>query len=430
MRKTRLNQELILKLMSLCAIAYLCFYYRQGGIKDTGIEVPNLRDVGVYIDAGRAVLNGLNPYSTVGSRFGDLGPIPIAILSYVVPFKFTTLFFQLINLICVYYFINVFGNLYGTKNRDLIFLTCLFIAPTREMLVTNQVTGMLMGLIALGYSLYLHAIKTGTFPTLILSGLMFAVAGDLKPHIVGVFLLCLAANSRTYKLLIVTASSWLVGHLVIDLSQRRILEKDWLESMRSLQERSSQGKLGDSVSFWPWIYKLLNVEGLPGILTTLPITLALIACIVISRRKEFKSIIPWAFLVPSLSIYFHFYDAVPIFVIILIMLRLNVDGSILALIAFLLIPKEYLEIKNQLLIIFFMILWIYFSKRPHSFLKIPAVYISVNMLHILNSFLTKDEYLLQSLVVSESLIMAAFLAYKLTVELSKFENGVENSGTT
>lgn len=423
-------QRVIFRIISFISAAYLCYYYRQGGIKDVGITEPGLRDVGVYVEAGKAVFAGLNPYETVGNRFGTLGPLPITLLSYLVPSEFLTFFFQAINLMGIYLFLFVFVRLYKNQLADPIFLTILFFAPTREMLTTNQITGIIMGLIAFGYLMYARYLEQKSFADLVISGVSFAFAADLKPHLVALFILFLSVSNRKLNVLFASLASWSLGHLAIDISQGRILEIDWLASLQVIQYRSSQGTLGDSVSFWPIIYKLLGVDGLPGTVTNLPLFLTTIFALRYCIKSDLARALPWVFLIPSTSIYFHYYDAIPAFLIALLLIKDRVKIPALVFIGLTLIPKEYQSIRNQILVILFLSLWTYFSMNPRKIGKIVLAFLLVNAIHFMNNQITDDKYFMQTLVVSESLILCALTLITLTRNsnfLQGFKNFIDNS---
>ena len=410
-------QSVFLRLISIFSVFYLCFYYRQGGVKDIGIANPSLRDIGVYIDAGKAVLAGLNPYETVGNRFGTLGPLPIALLSYLVPSEFLTFFFQAINLAGIYFFLFVFARHYGKGLVDPIFLTIIFFASTREMLTTNQITGILMGLIAIGYLFYLRFLDGKSRWTLLVSGVCFALAADLKPHLVAFFILYLCLCNRRISPLVSSFAIWVIGHLIIDLAQGRILEIDWLHSLQDLQIQSSKGILGDSVSFWPLIYKLLGVSGLPTFVTILPLILALLFGVKYSLNNDLTKIVPWIFLMPSLSIYFHFYDGIPAFLMALVVIKGQVNLRVLVFIGFVLIPKEFQSIENQILVMAFLFMWAYISSNNVKIHTVILAYLLINSIHFLNTQITNDPYLMQSLVVSESLIFCTASLFRINRSL-------------
>jgi hypothetical protein len=330
----------------------------------------------------------------------------------------------------IYLFLFVFARLYKIRLIDPIFLTILFFAPTREMLTTNQITGIIMGFIAFGYLMYIRSLERNSFVYLFISGASFAFAADLKPHLVALFILFLSVSNRKINVLFASLASWALGHLAIDISQGRILEIDWLASLQVIQYRSSQGTLGDSVSFWPIVYKLLGVDGLPGSATILPLFLATIFALKYCIRSDFARALAWVFLIPSTSIYFHYYDAVPAFLIALLLIKDRVKIPALVFMGLTLIPKEYQSIRNQILVVLFLSLWTYFSISPRRIGKIVLALLLVNAIHIINNQITEDEYFMQTLVVSESLILCALSLLTSTKNsnfLKSFKNFIDNS---
>jgi hypothetical protein len=324
----------------------------------------------------------------------------------------------------------VFARHYGTRFADPIFFTILFFAPTREMLTTNQITGIIMGLIASGYLMYIRFLDLKSRWNLLISGVCFAFAADLKPHLVALFILYLSINNRKINVLITSLVFWLLGHLIIDVSQGEILEVDWLNSLQELQVRSSQGMLGDSVSFWPIVYKLLGVDGLPSLVTSVPLIVVSVIGARYCFKSDFAKVLPWIFLIPSVSIYFHYYDAIPGFLITILLIKNRINIFTLIFIGFTLIPKEYQSIKNQILMISFIFLWTYISANKVRIRKVGIAFVFVNVIHLFNSQITADEYFMQTLVVSESLVLSALSLATLnknSYALKRFKDFINNS---
>lgn len=428
----KLEANLVLyKVASLVSALYLCFYYRQGGLKDAGISVPGPRDAGVYIATGRAILEGVNPYTTIGNRFGTVGVIPIGLLSYIVPSNLHTLLIQTLNLIGIYYFLVVVSQLYDKTNVYLVFLTTLFLAPTREMLATNQITGILMGLLAGGFSAFLKYQINSIQKYIYISGTLFAISIDLKPHIAGIFILLLCITYRNVILAIVTSAFIVLTHLIVDLSQHRILERDWINVLKALQDRSTTGTLGDSVSFWPIIYKIARINGLPSTVTTITMLLVLCGSIFVALNGNFTKVIALSFLVPSLGIYFHYYDAIPFFSITLLYLAAKRKVSLAALIflGFTLVPIEFQIPKNQILVIAFIILWTSGSKLLKRIQLTLLSVAFINLIHLANLRLTDNQYFTQSLIVTESIVFGTYVILKRTNNMSsnKRQDSIYNS---
>ena len=126
-----------------------------------------------------------------------------------------------------------------------------------------------------------------------------------------------------------------------------------------------------------------------------------------------------SFLAPSLFIYFHFYDVVPLTVILAILV-LRVKNHILVAfsVSMYLIPIEYMSIKNTILVYAFIILLtVLKSKRLEKTIWIRNSLLSITgwamsyLLHTFNSILGFSDHLLQSLIVTECLIIVTVLFY-------------------
>jgi hypothetical protein len=390
-------------------IAYLCFYYRQGGIKDQGLENPGVRDVGVYIEAGRAVLQGVNPYRILDIRFGTFGPVPFGIASYLIPDSFQTIFFQLINLGGIYLFILIFGRRHPNSNVLLVFFTVILTSATRELLVTNQITGILMGLIAIGYHLVDSAKYTSNRAIMVIPSFCFAVAIDLKPHLIFIFVFMLAISKGKYLLLLTTGTVWLVAHLIIDVSQRTFLELDWLNTLIRLSQAAESGELGDSVTFWPLVTHAFPGLSIPTLVMSLPFLLGVALLFKYAKKRDFEDLMGWILILPSISIYFHFYDLIPAMAFVLIRYSAIPSTLVLTPIAFFLISIEWSELRNQIMIISVLLIWKLKSGGEIKILKLLMSVIALGLLYILNSELATSPQMKQTLAVSECTIMVGLL---------------------
>ena len=390
-------------------IAYLCYYYRQGGIKDHGLENPGVRDVGVYIEAGRAVLQGVNPYRILDIRFGTFGPVPFGIASYLIPDSFQTIFFQLINLGGIYLFILILGHRFPNCNTSLVFFTVILTSATRELLVTNQITGILMGLIAIGYHLVDSARYTSNRFILVLASFCFAIAIDLKPHLIFIFVLMLAISKRKYLLLLTTGTVWVVAHLIIDVSQRTFLELDWLNTLMRLSHAAESGKLGDSVTFGPIVTNAFPGLNIPTFVMSIPYLLGVVVLLKYARKKDFADLMGWILILPSISIYFHFYDLIPAMALVLLRHSAILSTLVLTPIAFFLISIEWDELRNQILIISVLLIWKLKSHGEIKLLQLLKSVIVLVILYILNSELATSPQMKQTLAVSECTIMVGLL---------------------
>jgi hypothetical protein len=126
-----------------------------------------------------------------------------------------------------------------------------------------------------------------------------------------------------------------------------------------------------------------------------------------------------SFFIPSTSIYYHYYDAVPLCVLLVVML-FRIGNPLLEsfAISFILIPKEYMSFRNQvlvLLVVGFLTLrsmTVFKSKKKELILGSTILGLAAStLLHLINTWLELSDHLLQSLIVTESLVIVMILYF-------------------
>jgi hypothetical protein len=396
-------------LQLVCAITTLAllFYYREGGVKDAGITNPGPRDVGVYIATGNAVLRGVNPYETVGNRFGTVGPIPFGIIDFIVPANLTTAVFQLLNLAGILLFIRTFLQSKIKYSQHITYFLTILFSATREMLVTNQITGILMGVFAFWYSQQNRFLLTNKTKCLISSAIAAVFLVDLKPHLFGMILFFYFLKQRNVRSFLTTIIAWISLHIFVDLTQQRILELDWLKILLALQEQAKDGALLDAVSFWPLIKSVTTLESFPTLALMLPTLLGLIVLSVYLAKKDLIELLPWLFLLPAISIYFHYYDLVPALVLMIASQLKNQSKYFPFAIGFLVIPQEIISLLNILVLIVAILSWKFLIDRAWFLRANLVVTIGLVISYTCIHNLGDNPRLIQSWIVTESVVIAA-----------------------
>ena len=391
------------------SIIYLLVYYKNVGI----------HDVGAYIDTGKTLIDQKNPYALSGAKWGTFGPIVLLSIYSILPKAVVGMAFQLMNIFGVYVFLRIFVNKSNNATFHLIFLLILWLSSTREMLAINQITGIVFGCIALGnFFLPLNIKNKDSFINQIISVFFFSVAIDLKPHTVIYLFVIIVVLKKSFKLLIYTSFFLFISHSIINLYVGSILELDWIRAISKVSSSASKNQLGDSVSFWP----LLNYYfKSPKLFFSASIVLVLILFIVslyLAYKHKPDMAMFFAILVPSFSIYYHFYDLIPLCIIVLNWAILNQQYVYSSFIlSFILIPKEYLSYRNNFLVLFLeLILTYYFLSGIKEFkistlIKIVVGVVLTYLVHFFNSYLNFNSFMLQSLIVSEALLMIYFVVY-------------------
>ena len=407
------------KISILFSMLYILGYYHDGG---------NLRDAGVYFDSGIAVLKGENPY--VASRWGSFGPVPFSILLSVIPEGIRAIAVRILSLAGIYVFFRIFYPNKRLIEPLAISLIILWTSPVRELMVTNQMTGIAIGLLALGVK-FLNpfiSFRDITKET-IMGALFFAMALDLKPHICIFFFLSWVIYKKSFQKFSIVVLTLFLTHLIINLSQMRILEKDWFTSLSGVNKSASQASLGDSLSFWPILNYFIDAT-LFLYFASILITCALAgACFYWAYKGRWEQVLFLSFFIPSTSIYYHYYDAIPLCVFFVVMLfRIDNPFLISFAVSFILIPKEYMSFRNQFLV--FMIVSLFtlrsmivnrHGNKAFIFISTALGLAASTLLHLTNTSLELSDYLLQSLIVTESLTIILVIYFyarrrKISVE--------------
>lgn len=405
----------------LISLTYLLYHFNDGG---------NLHDAGVYFESGKLVLLRENPYSISDfgpARWGSFGPVPFTLFLTLVPEGFRALVVRAVSLIGILLFLRIFFTKLGRTQISTIFLVVIWTSPVRELLVTNQMVGIEMGIIALSVYLWQKSENTKNIWLGILASFFFVIAIDLKPHLSLVFFVAFTILMRTSKIFWVTVIEYVLLHTLVDLSQKRILEIDWLASISSLNKSANTNSLGDSLSFWPILnnyLKLPEVFYLLAICITVFLTLL---CFYQAQKREWEHSLFLSFFVPSTFIYFHFYDAVPLCAIFVVYVskNFNLQYSTFAL-SFILIPKEFLVPRNIILLLSILLIFLFkelhrskLSHLPKILLKMFSGLLFTLMLHIFNRSLHLSDHLFQSLIVTESLLLILFTFLNAEISIKK-----------
>ena len=393
--------------MLFCSLTFILFYYNDDG---------KLHDAGVYFNSGLDVLRGENPYPD--ARWGSFGAVPFSILISVFPEEIRSIVIRILSLAGVYIFFRAFFPNKRLIEPLAISLVLLWTSPVRELMVTNQMTGIAIGLLALGVMLLedftsFRKISKASFA----GALFFAMALDLKPHICIIFFLSWVIYKKSLPKFLIVIFTLLVAHLIIDLSQMRILEKEWFNTLSRVNESASEASLGDSLSFWPILNHLIDANSILYFTSILVTCILSGLCLYWAYRGRWNDVIFLSFFIPSTSIYYHYYDAVPLCVLFVVTLfRLNNLFLISFTASFILIPKEYMSIRNQILVlliigVFTLRLILKNKNGRYGPIILSAIFglLASTLLHLINTTLELSDHLLQSLIVTESLVMISSL---------------------
>jgi hypothetical protein len=423
----------ILSTLIVLSSTFLLYQYREGGLKDAGLTDTSIRDVGGYISTGTRIIDQVNPYIPDGelwggARWGTFGTIPVALIADLIPRFLQVVVFQTLGLLGLYLFLATVFRRIPKVYVYSIFLLLIWSSSYREMLATNQIIGMVLGLIALGINaLFLYE---GNKSHLIrfLGTLSFVIALDLKPHISGLLIVGLYLFFRRGFDFIWLVTLYVVTHAAVNVYLGRIVELDWIEKVGTLSDRANRNELGDSVTFWPVIRKYINIEGSFGVVSKATLLLLVLLTFWLAYKKYWGSFFFLSFFAPAFSIYFHYYDAVP-FIALIFWAILSRRQSILsfAVLDLLVISKEAASLKNIVLVVCISSLVATFSTSSNSTRLRNMVFSVIGFgiwqsIYHVNSRLNLDQYELQSLVVTEVLVLAALYFITSSRGSNKLQN--------
>ncbi len=397
------------------SIAYLMFYYRNVGLHD-GL---------VYIQAGQDIANGKNPYSEGITRSGTVSSLLIYFIYIFIPKTIAAQVFQLINFACIGWFLWVIrGKQWKIEDYLLAVLVSFWLSPVRELLAINQVNAFVVAL--LGTAIWINS-KTPVRKKYLINagiGLCFALAIDLKPHLLLVVLLVWAVFNRSVAVFNWTISLFATLHIAIDLYIGEITELTWISRILEVEATASTTKLGDSVTFWPIFQRLFPqwIELVPRISILLLLFVCLTA-LYMAIRDRINSAIVFALAAPGFYIYFHFYDMIPIALIFVVyLINLKISFQHITLLSLMLIPKEFTNLKNLVLVLCITTLvwfWRNAKNKRTSSIELFLGLMGYGVICIINSFFFGGPRLTQSIFVTEILIFLLWSTHQLGKQVTQ-----------
>ena len=341
-------QQLLLVVFVFSASIAILFVYRRGGVVDAvyGLEnSPGFRDTGIYARAAEQLLSKLSPYSDPGLSFRS-GSFGVLIFGLLPMGSITYICYQILNLLGIIIFCKVFID--GFISREL-YLVCLAIgicfSCVREIFSTGQITGILAGLIAIGF----QQLKSQQLTHRLGGAFLFSLAVDLKPNL---FIFFIAGS---FILLNRTRDFWmpiaflLGGHFVIDVYVGRFLERDWLITLMKVGDPTRDPSNTGTRTIWPLIKKLFGIEIIPSQIPTL--VFIILGCALLYYISQTKSylLLFLTLIVPAFYNYFHLYSFYPFAIFVLaILVQQAMPITLGAVLPFLLVSGGHFGLSQLL----------------------------------------------------------------------------------
>ena len=341
-------QFLALLITSSLIFSYL---YRLGSARvDKGMP-PGMRDLGTYLFAGKAILEGDNPYLNPQVRIGPLGGLLIGVLDVF----FSSGAIAWIALLSVplglAFFVKACLLEEGNKSFIAPWLVIIpWLSSTRENLVNIQITGFLLILYASGTILLARKRDSRFF--FLCGCILIAFSVETKPHLLLFFFVVQALRFRQFTRILTVFSIIIIGHFSLTLFTAHNLTFEWFKILSGLQKDSTKAELPESIAFWP----ILHQMGITGIATsyislTIMITVS-IALLSLALKNPGLDTRVLSLLMPSLGFFFHYYDLAPAISLFIVSTYAKGKSNSAALfLGVFVIPENFSDRKSIILLI-------------------------------------------------------------------------------
>ena len=303
-------------LVLIAGTATILFYYRRGGAVDSiygSQSEAGLRDTGIYMRAAQDLLSQKSPYDLEGLAFRS-GTFGVVIFSILGAGSLGFFIAQLLNLAGFAYFSIVMFRSTLHAERILILLSVgIWFSCLREVFSTGQITGILAGLMAWGF----NSLKTLSSRSRFFSGLAFSLALDLKPNLVIFFMITSYIFFRKIKDIWIPVAILVIGHSLIDIYTKEILEKDWFTVLSKVSDPNRDPSNTGTRTIWPLVKLLLNREVIASYIPSLIFLFLGISVLFAASRSMNIRWVYASLLLPVFYNYFHLYSFFPIAILIL-----------------------------------------------------------------------------------------------------------------
>lgn len=317
----RFGSDWIYILGIACLAIALVYIYQTGGYVDSSLGSNgnlSLRDYNVWVQAGKNLFAGLNPYTADEIlKSGTFSSTLIYLLSAIIPSKST--FFaimQFLNVFGLVYFLNTFFT--GSKKPYVLFFLMLTFSSSREILVNGQTTGILMGIFAYVFSAlrstdldpkFLLGVKSTAF---VFPAISVAFLIDLKPNLLLFPLIALFIYFRNFVVPVIALLIWMFHQILFSYFVGEWLLLAWLDNLNSVTSYELNPTLFGSLG--PW--QLLTSLELPNeLMENGPVLTFIISGLVsikLAIQQRFHSSMFVAFASNYFYSYFHFYSFFPL----------------------------------------------------------------------------------------------------------------------
>ena len=300
------------------------------------------RDAGAYVRGGMQIIGGVNPYFDEVFRGGPFGAVIMALTIGKVSGFWQAVLILIFNLAGIWFYVRTF-----ITAKTLNLFLCLLViwsSSNRTNLDTIQLTGIILGVVALMVRQTEKNPKGIRLVHLVLTAIILAVLLDSKPHIVLPFFILVCIWLRNKLLLTLTLFALFVGHSVIGTMYGWAHIKNWLSLILKIGgDQKFEQFQGAAHNYWQIVtYLGFSTVGWLQIIPFVFYFVMLLLSALNANKFSLLGVNILAVLCISVTSYSHFYDFVPMVAILLIILsreRFNAIES--GIIAFIMIPQNW-----------------------------------------------------------------------------------------
>jgi hypothetical protein len=296
---TPIDKALLIAILVGYAILFYRFRSNQG-------------DFGDFIKAGEMIWNQQNPYSELMYVNSPVSAVALYLLSIAIPILLIPTFIQILNLLGILYF---FKSILKESDRSTFLWILLFLLlfnSTRALVANVQVTGLLLGLIAISFTLARNSASSYkvVFP--------LWLAMEIKPQLAIPFVLIFLFNGKLHKARILfLASYYFLAHLLVNIKFGSPIDLLWVEKIARYS--SNAMREGYEISYWKGLSILSGQENLVKLLSQAVVLVTLSCVVYLALKAQTNWAILVAILFPIQNSYLHLYDLVPASILIIIL---------------------------------------------------------------------------------------------------------------
>jgi len=404
----------------LASLFVVLFTYRLGSLRVDKGQTPGLRDIGTYFDGGLSIIAGDDPYQNTYFRIGPTGGLILGVFAKLFPEYLAATIIMALSVLGFVYFLATFA---GFRKSDTIpwalMGVLVFISAHRENLVNIQITGILALCVSAGFRLL-----ESKSPTRSLIGVsLIAIAVETKPHVLALFVLAMLIYQKTLSVIWMAAIFLSITHALISIHTKTFITLSWMNLILSLGRKANSGQLPERIAFESPFEALGISKSASAIVMLLLFTFAAILLLLSSTKWHTVHL---GLVIPSLGIFFHYYDLALAFGLMLTILYASRRYYLLfALLGMYLIPQNFGSISNIFLVFILMLVLCFFTDQvnPLNVLRYIGIGLTSWVVYLLLVQSLNSQIEIHELTMSLSIVISIIVG--LAITRKSIHSGVE-----